>query len=117
MFVPQGQPLSPGPLAGDKQVDAGDGQHNDEQDDGRRRGVRGIAAAVAVEHVVDIAHNGVHPRGVQIRAEKGHRVAVGLESADKAGDHQVDDHGGDHGQGDAGKECRMREVPSTLAAL
>ena len=30
----------------------------------------------------------------------GHRVGVGLKGADKAGDHQIEDGGGDHGQGD-----------------
>ena len=42
-----------------QQIDAGDCEHNDKQDDCRCGCVGRVAAGVAVEHVVDIAHNGV----------------------------------------------------------
>ena len=73
-------------LPADEQVDAGDGQHDGKQDDGRRRRVGGVAAAVAVQHIVDIAHDGVHLRRVQIHTEQCHRIAVGLERTDETGD-------------------------------
>ena len=92
-------------LPAHQQVDAGDGQHDGEQNDGCRRCKGRIAAGVTVQHVVDIAHHGVHLGGVQVGAEQGHRVAVRLECADEAGDDQIEDHGGDHGQGDAGEDA------------
>ena len=84
-----------------QQVDAGDGQHDGKQKNGRGGGVGGIAAGIAVEHIIDIAHNGIHACGVQVRAEQGHGIGIGLEGPDEAGDHQVEKAGGDHGQGDA----------------
>ena len=88
-----------------QQIDAGDCEHNDKQDDCRCGCVGRVAAGVAVEHVVDIAHNGVHARCIQVRPKECHRVGVGFKSADKAGDNQVKDHRGDHRQCDAVKDA------------
>ena len=86
-----------------KQIDACDGQDDGKQDDSRRRCVGGIAAAVPVEHVVYIAYDGVHAGRVQIGAKQRHRVAVGFKRADKSRDDQIEEHGGNHGQGDPEK--------------
>lgn len=87
-------------LPADEQVDTGDGQDDGEQQDRRRRCVGGITAAVAVQHVVDITHNGIHFRRIQVCAEQCHRVAVCLKGADESRDDQVEDGGRDHRQGD-----------------
>ena len=75
-------------LAADHQIDAGYGQNDGKQDDGSSGRVRGVAAA-GVEHIVNIAHDGIHLRRIQLCAEQGNRVAICFESADKAGDHQI----------------------------
>ena len=58
-----------------QQIDAGDGQHDGEQDDGGSGCVGGVAAGIAVKHVVDITHDGVHFRGIQIGSEQGDSIA------------------------------------------
>ena len=74
----------------DHQIHAGDGQHDGKQNQRRRGGEGRIAPAVAVQHIIHIAHDGVHPGGVQIRAEEGNGVAVGFERADKPGNDHLD---------------------------
>lgn len=83
-----------------EQIDACDGQYDQKQKDSRRGGVGRITAAVPVEHVVDVAHDSVHLRRVQVGAEQGHHVAVGFERSDKPCDDQIEHHGGDHRQRD-----------------
>lgn len=99
-----------------QQIDAGNGKDDGKQYNGRRRRVGGEAAAVAVEHVVDVAHNGVHARRIQIRAEQRHRITVRLERADEAGDYQIKNIGEIMGRVIRVK-VRSFEVPSTRAAL
>ena len=84
-------------LAADHEVNAGNGQHDGKQNNGRRRCVRRISAAGAVKHIVHIAHDGVHARHIQIRTKQRHAVTVGLECADKAGDYQIKQRRGNHG--------------------
>ena len=98
-------------LFADQQIDAGDGQDDGKQQDRRSGSIGRISATVAVEHVVDVAHDGVHPGGIQIGAEQGDCVGVGLERTDEARDDQIEDHGGDHGQ------CDLREHPETGSAV
>ena len=90
-------------LAADQKIDDRDGQHDQKQHHRSRRRIGGVAAGIAVEHVVDIANQRVHFGRVQVGAENGNRIGVGLESTDKAGDHQVKYRGRDHGQRDPGK--------------
>ena len=90
-------------LSADQKIDTGDGQHDGEQDDSRGRCVAGIATGGAVEHIVDIAYNGVHFRGIQVGAEQGHCIGIGLERTDETGDDQVKKSRGDHGQGNFGE--------------
>ena len=87
----------------DQQIDAGNGKHNDKQQDSSSGSIGRIAAGIAVKHIVDIADNRVHPCGVQIGSKKCYRVAVRLKRADKSGDHKVEDHRGDHRECDAPK--------------
>ena len=87
----------------DQQIDAGNGQHDGKQDHGRGGSVGRIAAGVAVEHIVDITHDGVHFRRVQVRAEEGNRVGVSLERTDEAGDDEIEQGRRNHGQGDLGE--------------
>ena len=91
-----------------KQVDAGDGEHNDEQENGGSRCVGRITAAVSVEHVIDIADDCVHARCVQICTEKCDRIAVGFESADESGNDQIKNGGRDHRKRDAQKNSSFR---------
>ena len=91
----------------DHQVDAGDGQHDGKQDHSCGRGEGGVAAAVAIEHIVDVAHDGVHPCGVQIRAKQSHGIAVRFECTDEARDDQIEQRRGDHGQGDPGEDTHL----------
>ena len=48
----------------DQQIDAGDSQDDGEQQDRRRGSIGRIAAAVTVEHIVDVADNGIHLCGI-----------------------------------------------------
>ena len=73
-------------LLADQKVYAGYGQYDEEEDYGGGRGVGRESSAVTVEHILDIADDGVHLGGVEVCAEKGDRVAVRLECADKSGD-------------------------------
>ncbi len=98
-------------LFADQQIDAGDGQNDGEQQDRCSGSIGRISAAVTVEHVVDVADDGIHLCGIQVRAEECHGIAVGFECADKAGDDQVEYHGGDHGQ------CDLREHPEPGSAV
>lgn len=98
-------------LLADQQIDAGDGQDDGKQQDRRCGSIGGISAAVTVEHIVDVADNGIHLCSIQVRAEECHSITVGLERADKTGDDQVEYHGGDHGQ------CELREHPETGRAV
>ena len=98
-------------LFADQQVDTGDGQDDGEQQDRCRGSVGRISAAVTVEHIVDVAHDGIHLRGIQVRTEECHSITVGLECADETGDDQVEHHGGDHGQRD------FRKHPETGGAV
>ena len=95
----------------DQQVDTGDGQNDGEQKDRRRGSVGRISAAVAVEHIVDVAHDGIHLRGIQVRAEERHSITVGFECADETGDDQVEHHGGDH------RQRNLRKHPETGSAV
>ena len=87
-------------LLADQQVDARDGEHDDKKNDRRGRGIGGEAAAVAVEHIVNVADDGVHLCGVEVGAEERDGVAIRLESADKARDDEVKERGRDHREGD-----------------
>ena len=87
-----------------QQVNHRNGQHDHKQHHRRRGGIGRIAACVAVEHIVHITYDGVHPGGIEIRAEQRHRVGIRLKCADKAGDDQIKQGGGDHGQGDPGED-------------
>lgn len=90
-------------LFADNKIYAGYGEHYGEQYYGRSRCEGWVAAAVAVEHIVNIAYYGVHLRCVKICAEEGHSVAVRLEGAYKAGYYQIEYHRGDERQRYAGK--------------
>ena len=94
-----------------QQIDTGDGEYNCKQDDSRRGRIGGIAAAVAVQHVVHIAHDGIHLGSIQIGPKQSNRVAVCLECADEAGDDQIEDHGRDHGN------RNLSEDPKTAGAV
>ena len=87
-------------LLADQQIDARDGEHDDKEHDSRGRGIGREAAAVAVEHIVNVADDGVHLCGVEVGAEERDGVAVCLESADKARDDEVKERGRDHREGD-----------------
>ena len=87
-------------LLADQQVNTGDGQHDGEQDDGGSRSIGRITAGVAVEHIVDITNDGIHFSRIQIGAKEGNRIGICLERADEAGDDEIKQGGGDHGQGD-----------------
>ena len=76
-----------------QQIDTGDGENDGKQNNCRRGCIGRISAAVAVQHVVHIAHDGIHLGGVQIGSEQSNRVTVCLECADEAGDDQIEDHG------------------------
>ena len=56
-------------LLADDEIDACDGQHDGKQDDGRRRRIRRITAACAIEHVVNIANDGIHFGCIQVCAK------------------------------------------------
>ena len=90
------------------QVDDGDGQNDEEEDQCRRAGVGRIPARIAVEHVIHVTHDGVHAGHVQVRAEDGDLIRVRLEGPDEARDDQIEDHGGDHGEGDAPEDAALR---------
>ena len=70
-----------------------DGEHDDKQQHGRGRCIGRISAAVAVEHVIDIADDGVHTRRIEVYAKDGNCVTVRLKGTYEAGDHKVEDHG------------------------
>ena len=78
-----------------REVDAGYSKHDDEENDSRRRCVRGIATALAVKHIVYVSNYGVHLRYVEVASEKGNRIAIRLKCSDKACYDEVEEHGGD----------------------
>ena len=95
-------------FSADQQINASDSQNNGKQDNSRCRCIGGIAAAVSVQHIVYVAHDGIHLRRIQVCAEKCHCVAVGLECPDKSRDDQIDQGGRDHGQRDSEKDPKAR---------
>ena len=90
-------------LLAHQQINGGNCQHDGKQYDGGCRCIRRISAAVTVEHIVYIAHYGVHLCRIQIRSEQSYRIAVSLKCPDETGDHQIEKCGRDHGQGNFSK--------------
>ena len=88
------RPLSPyGCLFADQKVD-----HRDRKDDGKedqrgRGSIRRVSARIAVEHVVDIADDGIHAGGIEVRSENGDFVTICFKSTDEARNHEIEDHG------------------------
>ncbi len=97
-------------LLADRKVDRGNGQDDDKEYDRRGGSKGGIAAALAVKHIVDITDDGVHVRDIEICAEKRNRVAVRLECADKAGNYKVEKRRRDHRQGYLRKYAEFRRT-------
>ena len=83
-------------LLADHQVDARDRKHDDKEQYRRRGCIGRESAAVTVEHIVNVADDGIHLRGIKIDAEERDRIAVRLERADKARDYEVKERGRDH---------------------
>ena len=90
-------------LFANREVDAGYGKHDDEENDSRRRRVRGIASALAVEHIVDVSYYGVHLRYVEVASKEGNRIAIRLKCSDESRYYQVEEHRGDEGYCDFSK--------------
>ena len=76
-------------LFADQQIDNGDGQDYHEQNDSRRRGKGGISSAVSVEHIVDVADDGIHLGDVELSTEERDGIAVRLERAYESRDNEV----------------------------
>ena len=87
-------------LFADQQIDARDGEHDDKENDRRGGCIGREAAARAVEHIVNVADDGVHLCGVEVGAEERDGVAISLKSADKARDNKVKERGRDHWERD-----------------
>lgn len=75
-------------------------KHDYEENDSRRRCVRGIASALTVEHIVYVTYYCVHLCYVKVASEEGNRIAIRLECADKTGDYEVEEHRRDEGNSD-----------------
>ena len=54
-----------------QEIDASDGKHNGEKNQCCCGGVGRIASGVAVEHIIDVAHDRIHAGRVQICSEQG----------------------------------------------
>ena len=63
-------------LLADNQVNACNCQHDGEENNRRCRSEGRIAARIAVEHIVDIAYDGVHLSRIQVCAEKGDSMPI-----------------------------------------
>ena len=84
-------------LADDK-INTGYSKNDAEENNCRRRGEGGITATVTVEHIVNVAHDSVHTRGIKICTEEGNRIAIGLECSDKSGNYKIKNGGRNHRQ-------------------
>ena len=88
-------------------IEPGYNKNDGEQD---QRSSRGSALEVALKSVVNKADHGVESANIvgrtHIFAKDTDDAGVFLETADKAGDNNVSQHGGEQGNGDPHGRCR-----------